>query len=105
MIERPKNHHKEEHPPITFSTEDTRGVSQLHDDALVVMLVISNYITHCILIDNGSSANILYLPAFDQMGIERDKLKPIQTPLIEFMGDKLLPLGTIGFLVTDRVGE
>lgn len=62
-------HHKVEHPPITFSIEDSQGVSQLYDDDLVVMLVFSNYITHCILIDNGILADILYLPAFDQMGI------------------------------------
>lgn len=70
MTERPTKHHKAEHPPITLSIEDARRVSQPHDDALVVTLVISNYIMHHILIDNGSAVDILYLPAFDQMGIE-----------------------------------
>lgn len=69
MIETRTKHHKAEHPPITLSTEDARGVSQWHDDALVLTLVISNYIMHRILIDNGSLMNILYLSTFDQIGI------------------------------------
>lgn len=77
MIDRLIKNYKVKHPPMTFSVKDARGVSQPHDDALVVTLVILNYITHRILIDNGSSTDILHLPAFDQMGIERDKLKPI----------------------------
>lgn len=65
VVERPKKQHKSGCLPITFSMEDARGVSQPHDDPLVVTLVISNYLTCRILIDNGSSADILYLPAFD----------------------------------------
>lgn len=57
------------HPSITSFKENARGVSQPHDDTLVVTLVISNYITHRILIDNGSSTNIFYLSSFDQMNI------------------------------------
>lgn len=80
-------------------------MSQPHDDALVVMLVISNYITHSVLINNGILANILYLPAFDQMDIGRDKLKPVQTPLVKFIGDRLLPLGTVGLLVIIKASD
>lgn len=64
MTERPAKSQKTEHPPITFSLKDARGVSQPHDIALVVTLVVSNYITHRIFIDNGSSVDILYLPTF-----------------------------------------
>lgn len=88
---RPRKQHELGCPPITFSAEDARGVSQPHDDPLVVTLVISNYLTHRILINNGSSADILYLLAFNQMGIGQDKLKPVQTPLVGFTGDRLLP--------------
>lgn len=104
-VERPKKHHKSECLTITFSAEDARGVSQPHDDPLVVSLVVSNYLTRRILIDNGSLADILYLLAFDQMGIDRDKLKPVRTPLVGFTGDRLLPIGMIRLPVVAGTGE
>lgn len=52
VIERPTKQHKVEHPPFTFFAEYTQGVSQSLDDELVVTLVILNYITHCVFIDN-----------------------------------------------------
>lgn len=67
-IEKPVKQLKLECSLITFSTDDARGVSQLYDDPLVVTLVISNYLMYRILIDNGSSADILYLPTFEQNG-------------------------------------
>lgn len=72
---------------------------------MVVTLVISNYKTHHVLIDNGSSADILYLPAFGQISIGRDKLKPVQWPLVRFIGDRLFSLGTIDLLVIAEEDE
>lgn len=92
-------------PSITFSIKDVQGVNQPNDYPLVVTLVFSNYLMRRILIDNGSSADILYLPTFDQMGIGLDKLRPIQTPLVGFTGDRLLQLGTINLPVMAGTGE
>ena len=50
--------------PITFTEEDARKIFHPHDDALVVTLEIAGYSTRCVLIDNGSSADIIYLTAF-----------------------------------------
>ena len=49
---------------IEFSEEDARRLRHLHDDAIVVSIRVGDYNTHRVLIDNGSSANILYYPAF-----------------------------------------
>ena len=49
---------------ILFSEEDVRGVKQPHDDPLVIMLMIEGFNTKRILVDNGSSADIIYLSAF-----------------------------------------
>jgi hypothetical protein len=48
-----------------------------HDDALVVTMTVAIHAIHQILVDNGSSANILYWPAFKQMGIDQDRIKPV----------------------------
>ena len=47
-----------------FSEDDAREVKQPHDDPLVIMLKIEGFNTRRILVDNGSSANIIYLSAF-----------------------------------------
>ena len=49
---------------ILLSIEDARGVKQLHDDPLVIMLMIKGFNTRRILIDNSSSTVIIYLSAF-----------------------------------------
>ena len=49
---------------IFFFEEDSRGVKQPHDDPLVIMLTIEGFNTRRILVDNGSSTNIIYYPLF-----------------------------------------
>jgi hypothetical protein len=81
--------------PITFAEEDARKVFHPHDDALVVTLEIAGYSTRSVLIDNGSSADIIYLTAFQQMRIDKNQLRPIETPLVGFVGTSVYPLGII----------
>ena len=47
-----------------FSKEDAKGVKQPHDDPLVIILTIEGFNTRKILVDNGSSAYIIYLSSF-----------------------------------------
>ena len=49
---------------MCFSEKDARGVKQPYDDPLVIMLVIKGFNTKRILMNNGSSADIIYLSAF-----------------------------------------
>jgi hypothetical protein len=80
---------------LSFSKEDTRGVVMPHDDALVVTVTIANHSIHRILVDNGSSADILYWLAFQHMGIERDRIKPFGSPLVRFGEEQVQPIGII----------
>ena len=52
---------------IVFSERNGRGIRQPHDDPLVIMLKVEEFNIHWVLIDNGSSMDIIYLPAFQQM--------------------------------------
>ena len=54
---------------------------------------------HRVLVDNGSPADILYYPAFQQMGIDWERLIPMNAPLVGFGGIRVLPLGAITFSV------
>ena len=62
---------RKESPIIGFSEDDVRRLYHPHDDALVVSVRVGDYNVHRMLVDNGNSADILYYPAFQQMGIDR----------------------------------
>ena len=62
---------------------------------LVISIRIEDYNMHKVLVDNGSSADILYYPAFQQMGIDREQLIPTNAFLVGFGGTRVLPLGAI----------
>ena len=49
---------------IRFLEEDARRLHHPYDDALVVSLQVGDYNMHWVLVNNGSSADILYYPAF-----------------------------------------
>ena len=53
-----------DNPVIGFSEDDAWRLHHPHDDALVVSLQIGDYNMHRVLVDNGSSTDILYYPAF-----------------------------------------
>ncbi|XP_059458234.1 uncharacterized protein LOC132187811 [Corylus avellana] len=54
---------------IGFSDNDYACISFLHMDALIVTLTVVNYNVHRILVDNGSSADILYWFAFKKLNL------------------------------------
>ena len=85
---------------ITFSDFDLEGCQHPHDDPLVVRVVVANKTVHRVLVDNGSSADIIFASTFDKMGIGREKLDPINTNLRGFSGEKVLPLGSIQLVLT-----
>lgn len=86
---------------ISFSDEDYEGVLAPHHDALVVTASIDDYLVNKVLIDNGSSVNILYHHALSQMdlrGIQMDKCS--ESPLYGFGNNPVQIEGVI----TLRVG-
>ena len=81
-----------ESPIIGFSEEDARRLHHPHDDALVVSIRVGNYNVYRVLVDNSSLTDILYYPAFQQMGIDRTRLIPTNAPLVGFGGTRVFPL-------------
>ena len=80
---------------ITFTDKDAARIHHPHDDAIVISLLIADYSTRRVLIDNGSSADILYYPAFQQMNLRRDQLRLVHSPLVDFGRMKVQPISTI----------
>ena len=85
---------------ITFSDSDLEGCQHPHDDPLVVRAVVANKTVHRVLVNNGSSADIIFASAFDKMGIGRERLEPVNTHLRGFSREKVLPLGSIQLVLT-----
>ncbi|XP_012857161.1 PREDICTED: uncharacterized protein LOC105976442 [Erythranthe guttata] len=66
-----------------------------HVDALVVTTTVANFLVKKILVDGGSSADIMYLHAFKQLGIDNARFNPISTPLKGFTGEGILSMGEV----------
>ena len=85
---------------MLFNEEDARGVRQPHNDPLVIMLMIEGFNTKRILVDNGSFAKIIYLPTFQQLKLDLERLRPFDSPLVNFSGDRVYPKGIVTLTVT-----
>ncbi|XP_064975045.1 uncharacterized protein LOC135618071 [Musa acuminata AAA Group] len=53
-----------------------------------------------IMVDTGSSADILYLDAFQKLGLVKGNMSPMCSALIGFTGDSISPLGAITLPLT-----
>nr|XP_023882263.1 uncharacterized protein LOC111994609 [Quercus suber] len=85
---------------MTFNESDSRGVKQPHNDPLVINLTIEGFNTKRVLVDNGSSADIIYFSAFQQLRLEPKRLRPFDSPLVSFSGDRVYPRGIVTLTVT-----
>ena len=87
-------------PVISFIKEDAQQLYHPHDNALVINLTIANFNTWWVLLDNRSSADILYYPTFQQMRIDKERLMALDIPLVGFRGTKVMPIRSITLLAT-----
>lgn len=89
---------------ISFHDEECEGVLYSHDDALVVIFLVANYTTRRILINNGSTIDVLFWDAIKKMGIDPNKLSLSPTSLKCFLREVVQPLGAITLPVSSRKG-
>ncbi|KAL0446371.1 UNVERIFIED_CONTAM: hypothetical protein Slati_1765000 [Sesamum latifolium] len=87
---------------ITFSSKDLIGNGGSQDDPMIVKLDIANFVVHKVLIDNGSSTDIIFWNVLRQMGLEDSNLSPVQTPLVGFGGSEVASMGIIDLPVSMR---
>ena len=67
--------------PITFTEEDLQLESYPHTDAMVIKTNIAAWEISRVLIDTGSSADIIFVNTFDQMKLSKNQLQPSESPL------------------------
>ncbi|XP_013594344.1 PREDICTED: uncharacterized protein LOC106302366 [Brassica oleracea var. oleracea] len=72
---------------ISFTTKEQEKVLAPHHDALVVSLTVANCLVRRILVDNGSSRNIVLQTAYQDLGLDESALTRKTTPLVGFSGE------------------
>ena len=78
-----------------FSDEDKIGTIQPHDDALVITLRIWGYDVKRVMVDQGSTAEIMYPDLYKGLSLRAEDLTPYNSPLMSFKGKVIIPKGQI----------
>ncbi|XP_076914446.1 uncharacterized protein LOC143573461 [Bidens hawaiensis] len=80
---------------ISFEEEDRCDLQDPHQDGLVVTLCIANCFVRRILIDGGSSMNIIQLDGLKKMDIPETEIISRSSVLVGFSGETKDTLGDI----------
>ncbi|VFQ61815.1 unnamed protein product [Cuscuta campestris] len=89
--------------PLLFGPKDLPEIPSPHRDALVVKCEINEVVIHRSYVDNGSSVNIMYVKTFEELGLKKELLKRVKTPLSGFTGDIIDSEGLIEFMKLARL--
>ena len=80
---------------ITFDEFDEQNIQYPHHDSLVISLFISNFFVRRILVDVGSSVNIIQYDVLKRMNISETEIIRSTIVLVGFSGERKNTLGEI----------
>ncbi|XP_074318453.1 uncharacterized protein LOC141655265 [Silene latifolia] len=95
--DRPRNSCRISHsdlPAVTFDEGDTYDERE-HPDALIITLSMANCTVRKVLVDTGSSVNLIMLKTIENMGFGEKDLQKKTFPLVGFSGETTKSLGEI----------
>ncbi|XP_075654804.1 uncharacterized protein LOC142624971 [Castanea sativa] len=81
--------------PIAFNDDDLEGMTEPHDDALVVTTRINGFIVKRVLVYQGSGTEVMYPDLFRGHGLKNEDLSKYDTPLVRFYGRMVVLEGQI----------
>ena len=93
--QKPKRARMEWPSVIGFSDEYKIGTIQPHDDALVITLRIGGYDVKRVMVDQGSTAEIMYSDLYKGLNLKNEDLTPYSSPLVSFEGKIIIPKGQV----------
>ncbi|KAF8075370.1 hypothetical protein N665_1100s0009 [Sinapis alba] len=78
-----------------FSADDDVGIPMPHNDPLLVEISIGNCKVNKVLVDTGSSVDLIFRDILDKMGIDLHEMEPSCRSLTGFNGSSDTMLGKI----------
>ncbi|KAL5545185.1 hypothetical protein UlMin_008969 [Ulmus minor] len=84
---------------ISFVDNEATSLINPHHDALVISLLVANCKIKRILVDNGSSTNVLFLNALKEMKIDESNIRRCTTVLVGFSGEQKFTIGDVALPV------
>ncbi|XP_073121117.1 uncharacterized protein [Henckelia pumila] len=93
------------YPVITFGIEDLEGVCLPHNDALLIRAQVANYDIRRVFVDSGSSVNVIFQDAFEQIDLRGCEVNPVKTSLHGFAGHTIRPKGEVRLPITLGSGD
>ena len=80
---------------MKFDATTSQLLQQPHTDPLMITLKIRQMRVKRILVDTGSTADLITMEYLRKMRFQEKHLQPLDKPLIGFGGNQVIPLGTI----------
>jgi len=91
-------------PPVTFTNNDFHGLDYQWDDPMVITVELENYAIKKVLIDQGSSVDILYWAIYQKLQLPTTTMVPYDEPIYGFSGEKVSTRGYIDLHIVFRDG-
>lgn len=83
-----------------FSPKDFKGIVPHEGDPMAVIVKMLNFNVRCLLIDPGSSLDVLFWEAFKGMQLYNEKLQPYHGTLVGLTGEQVQIKGRITLKTT-----
>jgi len=91
-------------PPIVFTNDDFHGLDHQQDDPMVITVEIENYTIKKVLVDQGSSVDILYWATYQKLQLPDTAMLPYGEPIYDFSGEQVSTRGYIDLHTIFREG-
>ena len=85
---------------IVLRKADLRDVIPHDNDPMVISLITAGRRVHRVLVDQGSSADVMFWPTFNKLQLSPDQLRPYTGCLYGFAGDQVEVRGYIELRIT-----
>jgi len=87
-------------PPITFMDDDFTAIDPTQDDPMVITVEIDKFAITKVLVDQGSSIDILYWKTLKKMGIPETNIQPYEEQIVGFSGERVDTKGYLDLFTT-----